>query len=227
MELSIDTSTRHASVGLSHEGRLRGEYTWFSNQNHSVELLPAVEHLLKTMGVALRDLDCIFIARGPGGFSALRVGLSTAKGLAVSWGVPLLALGTLELEAYAFKGLGMPVCPLLDIGRGELAAALYSEDHGEWGQLWAEQVVTPDDLCSRIAVPTLFCGEGVSPVADALRDGLGNSAIIAELTPPTRHPGVLAQLGYQRFLLGERDDLATLEPLYLRRPSITAPRQPR
>jgi tRNA threonylcarbamoyladenosine biosynthesis protein TsaB len=227
MELSLDTSTRYASVCLSQEGKVMAEYSWFSQQNHSVELLPAVEHLLKTTGTALQDMDCIFVATGPGGFSALRVGLSTAKGLGLALGIPLVALNTLDIEAYPFRGLGLPVCSLLDMGRGEVAIALYAGEEGRWRKLGEEQIVTPQELCSQIREATLFCGEGASSWVSVLKEGLGGKAVVAEQVPPTRRPGTLAQMGYRRFQQGERDDIHSLEPLYLRRPSITAPRQPR
>ncbi len=97
MELAIDTSTRYSGIALSHEGEVVAKHTWRSEQNHSVELLPAVEHLLKTAGMVTQELGCIVIAIGPGGFSALRVGLSTAKGLGFSLGIPLVALNTLDI----------------------------------------------------------------------------------------------------------------------------------
>ena len=227
MELSIDTSTRYAGVGLSQQGSALAEYSWVSRQNHTVELLPAVEHLLRTTGTPREDLECIFVAIGPGGFSALRVGLSTAKGLGISLGVPLLALNTLEIEANPFKGLGLPICPLLDMGRGEVAAALFGNDEGCWSRLREERLVAPQDLCAEVQEPTLFCGEGASAWSSTLRENLGERALLAEQAPPTRRPATLARMGYQRFQRGERDDTSSLEPLYLRRPSITAPRPPK
>ena len=226
MELSIDTSTRYASVGLSQERKILAEYSWLSRQNHSVELLPAVEHLLRTTGTALQDVDCIILATGPGGFSALRVGMSTAKGLCASMGIPLVALNTLDIEAYPFRGLGLPVCSILDMGRGELAMALYDGRKGHWSKLGEEQIMTPEELLSRIQEHTLFCGEGVSIYGTALEEGLGEKGVIVEQLPPTRSPVTLAQMGYQRFQQGERDDIYSLEPQYLRRPTITAPRRP-
>ena len=135
MELSIDTSTRYAGVCLSQQGAVVAEYSWFSRQNHSVELLPAVERLLKEVDIAARDLACIVIAIGPGGFSALRVGMSSAKGLGIALDIPLVALNTLDVEADPYRRLQMPVYALLDMGRGEAAAALYGQDQGVWRKL--------------------------------------------------------------------------------------------
>ena len=226
MELSIDTSTRYASVCLSRDGEALAEYAWFSLQNHSVELLPAVDHLVKTAGMVAQDLECIVIAIGPGGFSALRVGLSTAKGLGLSLGIPLVALNTLDIEAYPFRGLGLPICAILDMGRGEVAATLYSGERGRWNRLSEQRIVTPEELCAGVQQPTLFCGEGISLYGPAMEEHLGEKAVIAQQSLPTRRPGTLAQMGYQRLQRGESDNIHSLEPLYLRRPTITAPRQP-
>ena len=227
MELSIDTSTRYAGAGLSEEGRLLAEYSWVSRQNHSVELLPAIDHLLKTNGATPKDLTCVFVAIGPGGFSALRVGLSTAKGLAVSLGIPLVALNTLEIEADPFSGLGMPVCAVLDAGRNEVAAAVYTEEDGVLKTARDAWIAAPEEVCSSIErSPALFCGEGSSLLETALAERLGDGVVLAEHTPPTRRPGTLARMGYERLLKGERADVSTLEPFYLRKPSISTPRRP-
>ena len=226
MELSIDTSTRYASVCLSREGDVVTEYSWFSQQNHSVELLPAVETLLKTAGVGAQDLGCIFIAIGPGGFSAHRVGLSTAKGFGVSLSIPLVAVNTLDIEAEPHRDSGLPVCSILDIGRGEVAAALYAMEQSIWTKVYQERIITPEDLGVMVKQPTLFCGEGVSIFGGALREHLGERAVLSDQSLPTRSPGTLAGMGYQRFRKGEHDDIHSLEPFYLRRPSITAPRPP-
>ena len=182
MELSIDTSTRYAGVCLSQQGAVVAEYSWFSRQNHSVELLPAVERLLKAVDITTRDLTCIVIAIGPGGFSALRVGMSAAKGLGIALDIPLVALNTLDVEADPYRRLQMPVCALLDMGRGEAAAALYGQDQGVWRKLDQERIVSPEELCDGVRQPTLFCGEGIAlfgpdPEGAAWRNGRVGGAV--------------------------------------------------
>ena len=132
MELSIDTSTRYASVCLADQANVLCQYSWFSQQNHSKELLPSIVNLLDSSGIDKGDLDCIIVAAGPGSFSALRVGLSTAKGLCESLGIPLISVNTMEIEAHKFRGLGLPICSVLDIGRGEIAASIYSDADQKW-----------------------------------------------------------------------------------------------
>ena len=105
MELQIDSSTRYACVGLSREGRTLVEIAWRSERNHSVELVPAINRAMDQAGASIADLGAVFVASGPGGFSALRVGMSTAKAIAHSSEIPLVTVGTLELETSTVQRL--------------------------------------------------------------------------------------------------------------------------
>ena len=125
MELTIDTSTEFAGVGLSHDGLVEAEFIWHAGQNHTVELIPAVSCLLGKVNKAVTDISAVFVASGPGSFNGLRVGVSTAKGLAFALGIPVFGIGTLEIAAYAFAFSGLTICPIQNAGRGEIAAALY------------------------------------------------------------------------------------------------------
>ena len=224
MELSIDTSTGYASVCLSEEGAVRSSLSWFSKHNHSVELLPIIDNLLNFSGSSLEQISCIFVAKGPGRFSALRVGMSVAKGLAMSQGIPILGFSTLWLEACVYREMGMPVCALLDAGRNQMASSLYDDREGGSGKVWKDQLVSIEDLVLGIKEPTIFCGEGVYNVASALKDKLGSKAIVKLPVYPTRDPSYLAKVGYEGYLKGIVDDVSSLEPVYLRGPSITSPR---
>ena len=128
MLLAIDTSTRYAGVALSEDGRVVSSRSWWSAVNHTAELMPAVSQLLGAAGVAVNDLEGIAVALGPGGFSALRVGMSVAKGLALASGKPLVGIGTLDAEAQPYWQTGLPVCALLDAGRSEVSSAHFGTD---------------------------------------------------------------------------------------------------
>ncbi len=97
MLLAIDTSTHYASVALHDRSALLGEHTWLARQDHTRTLLPNVKRLLQDAGCGLANLSAVAIALGPGSFNGLRVGLSTAKGLAIARGIPLVGASTLEL----------------------------------------------------------------------------------------------------------------------------------
>jgi len=106
MQLAIDTSTDTTSLALIQESGVLTELTWRCEQNHSVELLPHLVDLLRQAGTSLQSLTGIIVARGPGSFNALRVGVSTAKGLAFSLGIPIVGISTLEAEAYQHNETG-------------------------------------------------------------------------------------------------------------------------
>ena len=80
MNLSIDTSTRYATVALGDDGKVISELSWYSNQNHTVELVPNIELLLRRSEIEYSSISAIGVAIGPGNFSAVRVALSVAKG---------------------------------------------------------------------------------------------------------------------------------------------------
>lgn len=220
MELSIDTSTRYASVGLSRSGESIADLTWRSARNHSVELAPAMRELMGRFQVGMSDIEAVFVAKGPGAFSALRVGMSLAKALASALEVPLVSVATLDIEAQPHLGLGIPVVTVVEAGRGRC----YVGRHGRSGAP-SYDVVSTDDVAVGVESTTLFCGEGVRTIADALERRLGGLALITDVAPPTRHAAVLAQLAYRRWRSGDVDDITTLQPIYLRNAQVATARQ--
>jgi tRNA threonylcarbamoyl adenosine modification protein YeaZ len=223
MLVAIDSSTDTASLALARDGKVLAEASWRCGQNHSVELLPHLARLLDEAKVSLKDTSGVIVAKGPGSFNGLRVGLSTAKGLAFSLGVPIIGISSLEMEAYGHAQSGLPVCPIFNAGRGEIAAALYQKKDNGWRQLTPEHITTVDALSKEITEKTIFCGEYVATIARQLKARLKGKAVIA---PDRMRSAVsLIELAKPRIDAGDYDDTATLQPLYLRRPAITKPKR--
>ena len=221
MLLAIDTSTRYAGVALGDPGRALSSRCWRSSVNHTAELMPAVDQILRSRGLTPGDLSGIAVALGPGGFSALRVGMSVVKGLAFTTGAPVVGVGTLDLEAHPYLQSGLPVCAILDAGRKEVASALFGRD----GLRVREDMVgTVEELVEGTDELTLFCGEAVSSWGGVIRERLGRLAVVVDSTPAQR-TWALCQLGWERLAEGRTEDLASLQPNYLRMPSIGRPKQ--
>jgi len=224
MQLAIDTSTDMASLALVQDNEVLAELTWRCEQNHTTQLLTHLAHLLNQTRLNLQSANGIIIARGPGSFNGLRVGISTVKGLAFSLGIPIVGISSLEAEAYQHAETGLPICPIFNAGREEIATAIYQKKHNEWRQLIVEHITTVEILCSQINTKTIFCGEFIPLIATQLRKQLKQKAVIPSPTTGLRRASFLAELGLKRLKVGDYDNPATLQPLYLRRPAITQPK---
>ena len=239
MILAIDTSTRNASVALSEGPGVVAGRSWRSSVNHTTELMPGVSQLMDGRGVRPQELDAVAVALGPGGFSALRTGLSAAKGLAMAAGIPIVGIGSLDLEAFPYRESGLTVCALLEAGRSEAASALIALDGS---RLREDRITGPDELFEEIGAmsfdklrtgghsasggdgPVLFCGEGMPPWSESIQAVLGGRAVLCH-TPPSARAGSLAALAFERLERGDTDDLDALQPHYLRMPSIGVPKR--
>src|SRR5512136_1339091 len=123
--LAIDTATRAASLALHDGARVRVEISWESADYHTVELTPRIAGMLAQIEAKVDDLAGIAVSLGPGSFTGLRVGVAAAKGLALSRGLKLLGVPTLDILAQAMKDSPLPVVAVLAAGRGRLCAAKY------------------------------------------------------------------------------------------------------
>jgi len=224
MELAVDTSSNIVSIALSHKGEILALVTWQTRQNHTMELLPNVVCLLRQAKVGLDSIEAIVVAKGPGSFNGLRVGISTAKGLAFTLHIPLLGVNTLEAEAYPFAFTGLPLRAIQRAGRQEIATAVYRQKDDEWQCLEVDNLASVETLCHRTKQKTLFCGEITPDMARQIRQTIGRRAIICQNTSLSRASS-LATLGWRKLREGQHDDLLALQPIYLRPPHITKPKE--
>ncbi len=225
MELSIDTSTETAGVALSSQGEIIAELTWHAGQNHTTELAPNLLCIMEQTRLNLKDIDGIIVAKGPGSFNGLRVGMSFAKGLALALDIPLVGISTLEVEAFPYASTTLPICPIQNAGRGEIATALFQTKKGKWCRLAGEHITTLEALIPEIKHRTIFCGRIPLEIVPLLRERLRGKALIIEGAAGLRRAGYLAELGWSRLKSCDLDHSPTLEPLYLRRPAITVSRK--
>ena len=231
MYLAIDTCTETAGLALLREdGTLRAELSWHAGRNHTAELHPALQDLLRQTGLTPSDLSGIVVAIGPGSFTGIRVGMATAKGLAMGLGIPMVGVETLEVAAYPFVWSGRTVWAVVDAGRGQVSAAAFRQNddpndddpqHGLF-KIVEERILSPEELCeaiSRESAAALLCGELSETVEAVVRERLGNGVVIPPALHRVRRAGYLALLGWRRLRRGDADDAATLAPLYLRPPA--------
>ncbi len=226
MLIAIDTSTEFASLALVREDSIIAELSWHCGTNHTMETLPRLSDLLVKANLDIRNASCIVVARGPGSFNGLRAGISAAKGLAFSLNIPIIGISTLEATAYQHAEAGLPICALQNAGREELAMAIYQRKTNGWRRIAEEHLIRIEDLPLEIKEKTIFCGEISPENALKIKKLFKSGAIIAPPPASLRRAAFLAELGRQRMLKRQFDDVATLQPIYLRRPPITERKKP-
>ncbi len=221
MELSIDTASEMASVAVSQEGRLVAEITWLCRRNHTVELLPTVEKLLGQARIKPADITAVFVCLGPGMYTGLRVGISTAQGLAYALGIPTMGAGRLELDAYPHAAFPGPIIAVHRAGRGELAWAAYRS--GPWRELRPPRLSGPEAIARAVRRRTLIVGEVDDSLAGYLREATKGRATVLTGAANLRRAASLAELAFKRLESGGGMSPALLRPIYLRPPTVIAP----
>lgn len=220
MLLAIDTATRMAGLALYDQfrGCFLDEETWYSADSHTVELTPHLVRILAQQGLTPADLAGLVVSLGPGSYTGLRIGLSVAKGLALSLDLPLVGVPTLDVVAEPHKDQRLPICALLQAGRRRFCVGHYIRYRGRWRRRGAYQLTTLDEVCDQMVEPTFFCGEIKAADAEHIRQRLGADAVVATPAASLRRAGYLAELGWQRLARGDADDASQLSPIYLKQP---------
>lgn len=224
MLLAIDTSTRVASIALF-DRRVLVETTWIAGAEHSRQLLPQIDTALSTLGKTVADVTAIGVAIGPGSFNGLRVGVATAKAICLGRGIPIVGIETLRATAYAFRLTNRPTRPLYDAGRGEVATGLYQASGDLFATLEEPRITSLDGALADSPCETIFCGELRPEWTARIEERRAGSEAPSVLVPngaeEPRRAGYLAELAWQLVNAGIVDDVATLQPLYLRRPPVS------
>lgn len=226
--LGIETATMMQAIALYKDGQLLGHWQRFERQNHGVTLLEHIDQALKAQELSLSDVGLVSVGVGPGSFTGLRVGLATAKGLSRVAEAPIVGVSTLAALALGAASTSSgPVWAALDARRREVYAGLYRVDagSGELEVLAQERAYSPVALTEALQASVEAHGAGLAFVghktdvykplaASALRE-LG----VVPVPAPLEHPSAaaVALLGLRRFeAQGHGDDLASLEPNYIR-----------
>lgn len=197
--------------GLIAETRLNVKTT------HSERLMTAIDNLLKQSELDLGDIEAFAVAIGPGSFTGLRIGLSTAKGLSYATGKKIVTVPTLEAFAWNFPYSIYPVCLMLDARKTEVYAAVFKWEERGFRRLVPETSIKPEDLLRELEGNVLFAGEGVTLYGSKITDIMKERALIAPPQTMVPSPANVAMIGLEKAEREEFADPFAQVPFYIRK----------
>jgi len=178
--LALENATMCGSVALVAQGLCLAEYSLTSTTTHSRRLLGSIQQLMAESGLDWPRIDAIAVSAGPGSFTGLRIGLTTAKGLAMATGKPLLSVSSLTTLACQLPWTERLICPVLDARKQEVYTAFYRcDDAGRPRRVSDVVAITPQALAQQIKEDVIFLGDGSQVYREILQGELGGRASFA------------------------------------------------
>lgn len=221
--LSIETSTTVCSVAITEGNKVLATEKLFLERSHSNLLTIIIQDLLRTCGLSLKEMDAIAVSEGPGSYTGLRIGVSTAKGFAYALDKPIIAVGTLMAMAHEVSQYNTEdslLVPMLDARRMEVYTATF--DH-ELSIIYEVKPLILDEDSFKETLTgdkVLFHGDGASKFKPLIESNK-NAKFIEGLTPSAWAVGQLAFMKYEK---EEFEDQAYFEPFYLKEFRATTPK---
>ena len=216
--LYIETATDVCSVALSKGSEIIGLKEEAGGNNHAKHLLPFVDEVLKQAGVSMTEINGVAVSIGPGSYTGLRIGVSTAKGIAYTAGIPVMAISTLESIAQGAKTLWsgtstetVQIIPMIDARRMEVFTTHYDFDINQLEEVSSKIIdeTTFAELLSKEKV--LFCGNGMPKCKEILSAFPNAKFMDAPISAKNMLPAALRKWQKQEF-----EDVAYFEPFYLK-----------
>lgn len=210
--LSLETTTKNCSVGLSLNGKLLAiKELNDGNYSHAEFLNPFIEEVLQETKVDFSDVSAVAISKGPGSYTGLRIGVSTAKGLCYALDIPLIAVNTLEVLARKITIENGVIIPMLDARRMEVYQAVFDAQYQEL-QPTDAVIIQPDTYNAWLEKQSVhFVGDAVPKCQTLIQHP---HAVFHENTFPSARE--MSEMSYQKFLGKEFENLAYFEPYYLK-----------
>ena len=216
--LHIETATDVCSVALSKGPEIIGLKEEAGGNNHAKNLLPFIDEVLKQGGCKTADLQGVAVSIGPGSYTGLRIGVSTAKGIAYTAGIPVMAIGTLEGIAQGAKTLWAKssdeqpqIVPMIDARRMEVFTTRYDFNMTPLEEV-SSKIIDESTFSELLDAQTvLFCGNGM-PKCRELLSAFPNARFLdASVSAQNLLPAALKKWQHQEF-----ENVAYFEPFYLK-----------
>ena len=209
--LNIETATKNCSVSLANEGKtILCKEIAEQGYSHAEKLHVFIEELVKDSMISVQDLSAIAVSKGPGSYTGLRIGVSTAKGLCYALGIPLISIDTLQIIAKQVVIESGLIIPMIDARRMEVYSAIYDANYVCTRGVQAE-VLTEESYTS-IPEEIYVVGDCQEKVQTVLNQS--NIHFIPNVVFPSAKE--MSALSFEKFTKKEFEDVAYFEPFYLK-----------
>lgn len=196
--LAIDTSSFVMGIAVTESERTLGEVTTNIKKNHSIRLMPAIEQLMKEVGVSPKELEKVIVANGPGSYTGVRIGVTTAKTLAWSLGIPVIGVSSLAVMAQAGRYFEGVISPIMDARRGQVYTGHYVSNNDVVVGNESDRLVMLTDWLDDLDKEdkqVLFVGQDVELHRSMIVERLGSKAQFAPGSAMLPRPSELANIG--------------------------------
>lgn len=213
--LAIDTSNQMLGVAIIKNDIVVCEQMTNVAKNHSVRLMPAIEQLMAEVSLLPEQLDQIVVAKGPGSYTGVRIGLTVAKTMAWALNIPVIGVSSLEALAYQGRLHNGYICPFFDARRGLVFTGLYQWENNKIEQVKADCNMLMTDWLeglNKLGKDVLFLSSDVAVYQDVIKEVMGDAAVFANTAFNYTSPAQLAIAGMKQ----APDELHLLAPNYLR-----------
>jgi tRNA threonylcarbamoyladenosine biosynthesis protein TsaB len=223
--LQLETATTSCSVALALNGNVIALRELNERNAHASHITLFIEQVLSESGKTMADLSAVAVSKGPGSYTGLRIGVSTAKGLCYALDIPLIAVNTLEAMASNMIKSGkfdssILFCPMIDARRMEVYTAIFDSTGNEISAIEAK-IINEDSFFDLLQESKIvFFGDGAEKCKDVLGKS-SNSIIITDFINSARD---LSGLALNKFNQKGFEDIAYFEPFYLKDFLATQPK---
>lgn len=217
--LSIDSSSKVATVALIKDDILIGEYVLNDKREHSVLLMPMIENILKESNLTVDDIDGYVVSKGPGSFTGLRIGMATVKGLSFGSNKPYISLSSLDALAYSLLPFDGIICPIMDALRESVYTALYKNNNDKLEKIIDSTPMELDDLLNLLKEKNekvIFTGDGLVKHKEYIKANFPKAHFAPSHLSIVRASS-LGELGLELLKNGIKDD-PNSAPVYLKKP---------
>lgn len=217
--LALDSSGMVASVAIVEEEQMIAEYTINYKKTHSQTLLPMLNEIVEMTQIDVSSIDAIAISSGPGSFTGLRIGSTTAKGLGFAWRKPLISVPTIDALAYNLYGNNQLICPIMDARRNQVYSGIYEFIQGKLCSVKEQRAIAIEQLIDELnkyGRETIFIGDGIPPYMEIIKEHLRIPFSFAPAHLCRQRAGAVGRLGIEYWKAGKFQLAEEHKPEYLR-----------